>query len=219
MLLAQEFATGQSGIGYTPLEWKRAVPMLACRWRDGILESVVVPYLHQHNVGIFQHDNTRPHTARHTRNILRIHNVNVLQWPARSPDLSPIEHLWDQSGHQVRERHDVNNIRDLERALQAEWVRIPLQVLRKLICIMRRRCLAVLAAPWMVGTLGIEPCPNFYAWLPSSFHVCRRLNTAKLWNNIDARQILDSSKLKEFADYNFELEENGRKLSSPIENT
>ena len=47
---------------------------------------------------------------------------------------------------QVRERHDVNNIRDYERALQGKWVRIPLQVIRKLICSMRRRCLAVLAA-------------------------------------------------------------------------
>ena len=84
-------------------------------------------------MGVFQHDNARPHTARHTQNILRIHNVNVLQWPARSPDLSPIEHLWDHLGRQVRERHDVNNIRDLERALQGEWVRIPLQVIRKLI--------------------------------------------------------------------------------------
>ena len=101
------------------------------------------------NTGIFQHDNARPHTVRHTQNILRIHNVNVLQcqqWPARSPDLAPIEHLWDHLGCQVREHHDVNNIRDLEHALQAEWVRIPLQVIRKLICSMRRRCLAVLAA-------------------------------------------------------------------------
>ena len=146
MLLAQEFATRQSGIGYTPLDWKRAVPMLAFRWRDGIIEPVVVPYLQQHNVGIFQRDNARQHTARHTQNILRIQYVNVLQWPVRSPYLSPIEHLRDHLGRQVRERHDVNNIRDLERALQAEWVRIPLQVIRKLIFSIRRRCLAVLAA-------------------------------------------------------------------------
>ena len=45
--------------------------------------------------------------------------------PARSPDFSPIEHLWDHLGRQVRERHDVNNIRNLERALQDEWARIP----------------------------------------------------------------------------------------------
>ena len=115
MLLAQEFVTGQSGIGYTPLDWKRAVPILAFHWRDGIIEPVVVLYLQQHNFRIFQHDNARPHTARHTQNILRIHNVNVLQWPARSKDLSPTEHLRD---HLVRlVRHDVNNIRDLERAL------------------------------------------------------------------------------------------------------
>ena len=113
MLLAQQFATGQSGIGYTPLNSKRAVPTLAFRLRDGIIEPVVVPYI---PTGIFQHDNVRPHTARHTQNILRIHKVNVLQWPARSPDLSPIEHLWDHLGRQLRERHDVNNIRDFERA-------------------------------------------------------------------------------------------------------
>ena len=105
MLLAQEFATRQSGIGYTQLDQKRAVPTLVFCRLDGIIEPVVVRYLQQHNVGIFQHDNARPHTARHTQNILHIHNVSVLQWPARSPDLSPIEHLWDHLGRQVRERH------------------------------------------------------------------------------------------------------------------
>ena len=33
------------------------------------------------------------------------------------------------------------------------------------------------------------------------------------------RQILDTSKLKEFADYNFKFDEKGRKLFKPIENT
>ena len=94
--------------------------MLAIRLRNGIIEPVVVSYLQQHNVGVFQHDNACPRTVRHTQNILRIYNVSVLQWPARSQDLSPIEQLWDHLGRQVRERHDVNNIRDFERVLQAE---------------------------------------------------------------------------------------------------
>ena len=49
------------------------------KYSDRIIEPVVVPYLQQHNIGIFQHDNAPSHTARHTQNILRIHNVNVLQ--------------------------------------------------------------------------------------------------------------------------------------------
>ena len=63
--------------------------LTAQRYHDGIKEPVVVPNLEQHNVGIFQHDNARPHTARHNQNILCIHNANVLQWPARSQDFSP----------------------------------------------------------------------------------------------------------------------------------
>ena len=47
MLLAREFVTEQSGIGYTPLNWKRAVPMLAFHWHDRITEPVIVLYLQQ----------------------------------------------------------------------------------------------------------------------------------------------------------------------------
>ena len=83
-----------------------------------------------------------------------------MQWPARSPNLTPIEHLWDHLGHQVRERHHVNNVHDLECALQAEWVRIPLQVIRKLICSMRRH-LAVLAANG--GHTRYSAVSEFYA--------------------------------------------------------
>ena len=36
---------------------------------------------------------------------------------------------------------------------------------------------------------------------------------------ITRRQILDFSKLKEFADYNFKFGKNGRKLSEKVENT
>ena len=93
--------------------------LTAQRYCDGTIKPVVLPYLQQHNIGIFQHDNALPHTARHIMNTLHIHNINVLQWPARLLDLSSIDHLWDHLGRQVRERHDVNNIPDLERALQA----------------------------------------------------------------------------------------------------
>ena len=39
-----------------------------------------------------------------------------------------------------------------------------------------------------------------------------------MWEPITRRQILDSSKLKEFADDNFKLDKNGSKLSKQVEN-
>ena len=86
-----------------------------------------------------------------------------------------------QSGERA---HDVNNICDLECALQAEWVRIPLQVIRKLSCSIRRRCLAVLAANG--GHTRYWAVFKFWCLTPSSFHIRLRLNAAKLLNNNDA---------------------------------
>ena len=66
-----------------------------------ILPLVVIPFLARHSdVTLFHHDNARPHSARLTSDFLVDNNdtCNVLPWPAFAPDLSPIEHLWDQLG-------------------------------------------------------------------------------------------------------------------------
>ncbi|GFV39248.1 transposable element Tcb1 transposase [Trichonephila clavipes] len=43
---------------------------------------------------IFQQDNARPHMARIVLRFFVNHQVELLPWPARSPDISPIEHMW-----------------------------------------------------------------------------------------------------------------------------
>ena len=96
---------------------------------------------------VFQHDNARPHTARLTTVFLRHHNINVLPWPSRSPDLNPIEHLWDELDRRLRRRQpQPQTLPQLAAALQAEWTAIPQDVIRHLIASMGRRCQAVIDA-------------------------------------------------------------------------
>ena len=63
------------------------------------------------------HDNARPHVARINRQFLNRYNVDVLPWPAVSPDMNPIEHIWDYLGRKVRARGNVHNLRNLEKVL------------------------------------------------------------------------------------------------------
>jgi transposase len=49
-----------------------------------------------------------------------------MNWPARSPDLNPIEHLWDVVGKQVRARRgELVFLQELRRVVQEEWDNTP----------------------------------------------------------------------------------------------
>ncbi|GFS88854.1 transposable element Tcb2 transposase [Trichonephila clavipes] len=57
---------------------------------------------------IFQLDNARPHIARVAQDFLR--HFQTLPWPARSTDLSPVEHVWDQLKRQMPSCHSVHDL-------------------------------------------------------------------------------------------------------------
>ena len=67
----------------------------AVRYRDEILRPVAVPLVQQRNL-ILQQDNARPHVARVCQDFLANNNIAPLAWLPYSPDLTPIEHMWDE---------------------------------------------------------------------------------------------------------------------------
>ena len=71
------------------------------------------------------HDNARSHVARICRQFLHRNNVNVLPWPAVSPDMNPIEHICDYLGRKIRARGNVDNLRNLEKALLKNGITSP----------------------------------------------------------------------------------------------
>ena len=107
-----------------------------------ILQPEAVPFLQRHGPAILMHDNARPYVARICRQFLNKNNVNVLPWPAVSPDMNPIEHIWDYLGRKVRARGSVHNLRDLENAVIQEWNNIPNIVIRRYVRSMRGRLAA-----------------------------------------------------------------------------
>ncbi|GFW29674.1 transposable element Tcb2 transposase [Trichonephila clavipes] len=99
------------------------------------------PYLNGFPGEIFQQDNARPHTARVAQDFLR--HFQTLPLPARSPDLSPVEHVLDQLKRQMPSCHSVL---DLELAVQDLWAHLPQDNIRCLINSMPDRVAACIAA-------------------------------------------------------------------------
>jgi transposase len=132
---------GISFNGRTQLVIVRNGLMTAARYRDDIIVPHVLPYAENFGPNfIFMHDNARPHIAHTVTTALRDANIDCLEWPAKSPDLNPIEHLWDHLNRRVRSAHAPPiNLEKLSNLLIQEWHQIPQQSIQNLISSMPRR--------------------------------------------------------------------------------
>ncbi|GFU54671.1 transposable element Tcb1 transposase [Trichonephila clavipes] len=53
---------------------------------------------------LFMDDNTRPHCANIVDECLQSEDIPFMDWPAYSPDLNPIGHVWDMLGRRIAAR-------------------------------------------------------------------------------------------------------------------
>lgn len=136
---------GFAFVGQLPIAW------ITTRMNSGnyvdLLETALVDHA-EDLMGsdfIFQHDNASIHTSRATKDFLRDRNFEVLDWPACSPDLNPIENLW---GWLVRRVYangkQFNSVAELQSAIRIAWGDIPRNNMERLVLSMKNRLIQVL---------------------------------------------------------------------------
>uniref|UniRef100_A0A8C4NNY5 Tc1-like transposase DDE domain-containing protein n=1 Tax=Eptatretus burgeri TaxID=7764 RepID=A0A8C4NNY5_EPTBU len=94
-----------------------------------------------------KYDNARPHRAAAVREFLEAEGVEQLPWPARSPDMNPIEHAWGALGRAINDRDNLpQTLQELAQALTDEWDALPIDITNNLVDSMPRRFDALIHA-------------------------------------------------------------------------
>ncbi|GFY32473.1 transposable element Tcb2 transposase [Trichonephila clavipes] len=109
------------------------------------IDEVLLPHvrLFRGAVGdkfVFMDGNAICHRTLVVQDCLDSEGIQRLVWPVRSPDLNPIENMWDDLGRQVAGRnYPPTNKNTLIRALTEEWDKLPQQLLDNVVQSMVRR--------------------------------------------------------------------------------
>ena len=116
-----------------------------------ILEQHLLPFLDRLKQDgkntVFQDDGAPCHRARSVTNWKAEKGIKVLPWPAQSPDLNPIEHLWNLLKRRIKNRIPrPTNIKQLEEYVYEEWNQLDVSTLRKLVLSLPTRIRAVIAS-------------------------------------------------------------------------
>ncbi|GFV81082.1 transposable element Tcb2 transposase [Trichonephila clavipes] len=128
-------------------QWPHA-PTCGCEWDyegQRYIDEVLLPHvrLFRGAVGdkfVFMDDNATCHPTLAVQDCLDSEGIQRLVWPARSPNLNPIENVWDALGRQVAGRnYPPTNKNTLIRALTEEWDKLPHQLLDNVVQSMVRR--------------------------------------------------------------------------------
>jgi len=116
-----------------------------------ILEGHLLPSLEESGIDeeevIFQQDNDPKHTSKKAKKWMEDNNITLLDWPAQSPDLSPIEHQWVYIKRELTKYSSPpKGVWEMWERVSKVWDDTPAEVCQNLIESMPRRIEAVIKA-------------------------------------------------------------------------
>ena len=118
--------------------------LTAARYQHEVLDTEVIPLLRNHRGIQLLHKGAPAHLARATTAYLNANNVNVVDFPPKSPDLNIIENIWDELNRRVRRTEaKPTTLNQLRAKVLFEWNKLPKNYVQRYVMSMRRRCLAV----------------------------------------------------------------------------
>ncbi|GBN25385.1 Transposable element Tcb1 transposase [Araneus ventricosus] len=106
-------------------------------YRDYILDAYVCPYARTTGDDfLLQDDNA----SQHRDDYLQQETIQSMEWPALSPDPSPIKHVWDALGKCIAALNPPPQT--LATALQEQWLSLPMEPIHSIIDSITHRCIA-----------------------------------------------------------------------------
>lgn len=112
----------------------------ADKYRDLVMTPIIIPTCDEFGLTL-QQDNATPHTANSVNTVRRSSSIFTIDWPARSPDLSPIEHVWDVLQRRLQQEYSLPPAtpQQLLQRLRELWNLLPQDTIRHVIDSVPRR--------------------------------------------------------------------------------